>query len=238
MEPGFFLPVVKLTAEPQSKHRYDTQPLSHGATTTTPLPPSLPGLNIVERTCWLHRDWPSSLSQLKVTCLTARDWLCVRRLHFKHKQWTWGCNSKTSTPTVTTEGAEKRIIILCFSWSCCSWIRSNFYYLKSKLFLQLTRMLTVEDRPPPGLSGGVGGCGQWRRQLVLLLGGISPVPSTAATNLSAAVICNGKKSKADWGLSAGRGWRDWRRESMQALLLPTVTALLRSVYINIQERRV
>lgn len=32
---------------------------------------SLPGLNSEGRTCWLHGDWPSSLSQLKVTCLIA-----------------------------------------------------------------------------------------------------------------------------------------------------------------------
>lgn len=41
----------------------------------------------------------------------------------------------------------------------------------------------------------MGGCGQWRRQLVLLLGSISSGPSAAATNLSAALICNGKKAK-------------------------------------------
>lgn len=43
-----------------------------------------------------------------------------------------------------------------------------------------------------------------RQQLVLLLGSISSVPSTAATNLSSALFCNGK-SKADWGLTAGPG---------------------------------
>lgn len=71
---------------------------------------------------------------------------------------------------------------------------------------------------------GVRGQQGRRRQLVLLLGSISSAPSTAATTLSSTLICNGK-SKSDWGLSAGRGWRGWGKESRQSLLSPTATTL-------------
>lgn len=85
---------------------------------------------------------------------------------------------------------------------------------------------------PLSLSAGCG-CGQWRRQLVLLLGGISSAPSTATINVSATVICNGK-SKADWGLSSSLGWRGWRTEGWQALSSPSVTAsLLFTLYTTV-----
>lgn len=75
-----------------------------------------------------------------------------------------------------------------------------------------------------------GVCGQRRmRQLVLLLVGISSAPSTAATNLSAALICNGKSSKADWGLSRMTRVKEERRTGGGALSSASVTSLLLSV---------
>ena len=97
----------------------------------------------------------------------------------------------------------------------------------------------VENRPLSlgGGGGGGGGCGQRRRQLALLLGSISSAPSTAATNLSAALICNGK-SKADWALSAGRGCRGRRREAWQAVVTHCdgFTALFTLIYSDVMCR--
>lgn len=176
---------------------------------------SLPRLNSVGRTCWLHGDWPSSLSQLKVTCLIAD---CA-------SAGTEGCGCETLP-------AEESSSFSC--GICCE----PSLLAEIKPFSSSLHECWQHCKSVPWASAVVVGvCGQQgrrrrrrRRQLVVLLGSISSAPSTAATNLSSALFCNGK-SKADWALTAGRGWGSCRRESRQTLSSPTVRAFLLFIFI-------
>lgn len=101
--------------------------------------------------------------------------------------------------------------------------------LESNLFSQHGTTLAAKTVPCGGAGAGAGGvCGQRRRQLVLLLGSISSVPSTAATNLSAAHICNGVVgrvgAKPIGACLLATTSRLRGRESSRALSLAAVTA--------------
>lgn len=76
-------------------------------------------------------------------------------------------------------------------------------------------------------AGAAGVYGQRRRQLALLLGSISSVPSTAATNLSAMAWRRGGREQSRLGAvrRPPRRGRGGERESGRALSLAAVTAL-------------
>lgn len=145
---------------------------------------------------------------------------------------------------MTVEGGEgaqrerekKRVTIL--SCSSSSELGSPLI-LESNLFSQHGTILAAKTVPCGGAGAGAGGvCGQRRRQLVLLLGSISSVPSTAATNLSAAHICNGVVGRVGAkpiGACLLATTSRLGGGSSRALSLATVTALALPIYINIQQ---